>query len=109
MAPAFLERKNETKNISTKYTHKGMAIRTTSKGSWTMYSPLRENITTMVNSRAMRVSGLILGMNFFSYQSRPLTFRPMMRERTPGDEGNSQINKDAFRNLTDADIHHGTF
>ena len=42
----------------------GMAIRTTSSGSWTMYSPFRENITRMVNSRKTRVSGPILGTNF---------------------------------------------
>ena len=32
-----------------------------------MYSPLSENMTTMVNSRAMSVMGLMRGMNFVSY------------------------------------------
>ena len=41
-----------------------MAIRTTSSGIFTIYSPLRLNMTTMVKSRAIRVIGLILGMNF---------------------------------------------
>ena len=38
-------------------------MRTTSSGICTMRLPLRLNMTTMVNSRAIRVMGLILGMN----------------------------------------------
>ena len=41
-----------------------MAMRTTSSGSCTMFSPLSENITTMVKSSATSVIGLIFGMNF---------------------------------------------
>ena len=35
----------------------GIAIRTTSRGILTMYSPLMENITMIVKSRAMSVIG----------------------------------------------------
>ena len=35
----------------------GMAMRTTSKGIWTMRSPFRLNMTTMVKSSAIRVRG----------------------------------------------------
>ena len=35
-------------------------------------SPLRENITIIVNSNATRVIGLILGINLPSYQVLPL-------------------------------------
>ena len=48
-----------------------MAIRTTSSGILTMYSPLSENMTMMVKSRAIKVIGLIRGMNFVSYHSAP--------------------------------------
>ena len=41
-----------------------------------MRSPLRLNMTKMVNSSAMSVSGLMRGMNFCSYHSRPLYFSP---------------------------------
>ena len=50
---------DETRDIGCGPT--GMAMRTTSKGSCTMMSPLSENMTTIVKSRAIRVSGLILG------------------------------------------------
>ncbi len=52
-----------------------------------MYSPLRENMTMMVKSRAKRVIGLILGMNFCSYQVRPFVFRPMKRVIMPPRKG----------------------
>ena len=48
----------------------------TSSGSCTIRSPLRLNITTIVNSRAISVSGLMRGMNCFSYHSRPLSLSP---------------------------------
>ena len=50
-----------------------MAMRTTSSGSCTMVSPLSENITTMVKSRATSVMGLIRGMNLVWYQSLPFS------------------------------------
>ena len=51
-------------------------MRTTSSGSFTMSSPLRLNMTKIVNSRAISVSGLMRGMNLCSYHSRPLYLRP---------------------------------
>ena len=51
-----------------------MATRSTSKGRRTIVSPFNENITKMVNSRATKVSGLILGTNFFSYHSLFFSF-----------------------------------
>jgi len=42
----------------------GIAILTTSSGIFTMYSPFNENITKIVKSNAISVSGLIFGMNF---------------------------------------------
>ena len=36
-----------------------------------MFSPLIENITTIVNSSATSVIGLMRGMNVPSYQARP--------------------------------------
>jgi len=34
-----------------------------------MYSPFSENITMIVKSKAIKVTGLILGINFLSYQT----------------------------------------
>jgi len=53
---------NPIKNIKVKYISKGIAIITTSIGISTMSSPFNENITTIVNSKAMSVSGEIFGM-----------------------------------------------
>ncbi|OPY13990.1 MAG: hypothetical protein A4E69_01412 [Syntrophus sp. PtaB.Bin138] len=64
-----------------------MATRTTSMGSSTMYSPFRENMTRMVKRRAIRVMGLILGINFSSYHTCPLIFRPTNREIMPAIKG----------------------
>jgi len=65
----------------------GIATRMTSKGNWTMYSPFKENITSIVKSRATRVMGLIRGMNFSSYHVRPLVFRPTNLEIIPAMKG----------------------
>jgi hypothetical protein len=62
-------------------------MRTTSSGICTMSSPLRENITTMVNSSAASVIGLILGMNLLSYHSRPLILRKTKRVSMPPKKG----------------------
>ena len=43
----------------------GIAMRTTSNGTLTITSPFRENITMIVNSNAIKVIGLIFGMNTF--------------------------------------------
>ena len=67
--------------------HSGMATRITSSGSCTMYSPLRENMTRIVKSRAIKVMGLILGMNFCSYHSFPFVLSPITRETMPAIKG----------------------
>ena len=65
----------------------GIAIRTTSSGSATMFSPLIENMTTIVNSRAISVIGLIRGMNTPSYHSRPRRRISTTRVRNPAMNG----------------------
>ena len=40
-------------------------MRTTSSGMVTINSPFKLNITTIVKSNAISVSGLMRGMNFF--------------------------------------------
>ena len=65
----------------------GMAMRTTSNGNCTIISPFRENITTMVNNKAIKVIGLIFGMKFFSYHSRPLAFSRAKRVSIPAMNG----------------------
>ena len=62
-------------------------MRSTSKGSFTMVSPLRLNITTMVKSSAMSVRGLIRGMKTRWYQSRPLSLPSTKRVRKPAMKG----------------------
>ncbi len=64
-----------------------MAMRSTSSGISTIRSPLRLNMTKIVNSRAISVSGLMRGMNFCSYQSRPLVLSPMKRVSMPAMNG----------------------
>jgi hypothetical protein len=58
-------------------------MRTTSSRSATMFSPLSENITTIVNSSATRVTGLIRGMKVPSYQSRPFIRMSVKRVMIP--------------------------
>jgi len=64
-----------------------MAIRTTSSGRRTIYSPFKENMITMVNSKAIKVSGLILGTNFSSYHSRPFAGSRKNLVRKPAVKG----------------------
>ena len=44
-------------------------------------------MTTMVNSRAISVSGLMRGMNARSYHSRPLAFTSTNRVAMPARNG----------------------
>ena len=62
-------------------------MRTTSSGSCTIRSPLRLNMTKMVNSRATSVMGLMRGMNVRSYHSRPLILRAAKRVSMPAKNG----------------------
>ena len=64
-----------------------MAMRTTSSGSCTIVSPLSENMTTMVNSSAMSVIGLMRGMKCLSYQSRPFARRGRSASGSPARKG----------------------
>ena len=64
-----------------------MATRTTSSGSCTMISPLSENITRMVNSSAIRVMGLMRGMNSWSYHSLLLKRSSVNRVMMPATKG----------------------
>ena len=52
-----------------------------------MYSPLRENMTRIVNSRAIRVIGLILGMNREWYHCLSLILIRVKRVITPARKG----------------------
>src|SRR5690606_19145588 len=56
--------KNPMINIIEKYKSKGTAIINTSKGISTINSPFKENIMIIVNSKAIKVIGEILGINF---------------------------------------------
>ena len=62
-------------------------MRTTSRGMATIVSPLRLNMTTMVNSSAARVMGLMRGMKADSYQCRPLTRNRTRRVAMPPKKG----------------------
>ncbi len=57
--------KKEAKNITPKYTASGRAMRATSNGIFTINSPLRLNISTMVNRSAMSVIGEMNGTKVF--------------------------------------------
>ncbi len=52
-----------------------------------MASPLYENITTIVKSRATSVIGLMRGMNVCSYQARPRAATRTRRVRKPAANG----------------------
>ena len=74
-----------------------MAMRSTSSGRRTMYSPLSENITTMVNSSATSVIGLMRGMKLCSYHSCPSRDQQREAREHPGEERNAEIDEDALR------------
>ena len=60
-----------------------MAMRTTSNGICTINSPFKLNITTMVNNKAIKVSGEINGTNLSENHSFPLTAISMYLLRIP--------------------------
>ena len=62
-------------------------MRTTSSGSRTIASPLIENITTIVNSRKIRVSGLIFGTKCSRYQALPLSSTRIFQVANPATNG----------------------
>lgn len=65
----------------------GMAILTTSIGSSMTFSPLTQNITTIVNNKATNVIGLNLGMNFSSYHFFSFFFIRIQRDKKPAMKG----------------------
>ena len=58
----------------------------------------------MVNSNAIRVKGLITGMNFLWYHSLSFTPDQDKSGKKTCNKRDSKVNKDAFCNLTDGDI-----
>mgnify|MGYP007010885594 CR=1 FL=1 len=62
-------------------------MRTTSSGNWTMYSPFKLNMTTMVKSRAISVIGLIFGMKTSWYQVTLLIRIKVKRVTIPARNG----------------------
>ena len=79
-------------------------MRTTSSGSCTIRFPLRLNMTTMVNSSAISVMGLIRGMNFPVVPFHAHGFDADKPGEHAGDEGDAEIDEDAFGDLADADF-----
>ena len=65
----------------------GMATLTTSIGNSRILSPFKLNINTIVNSKAYKVMGDILGMNTLLYHSFPLDFNKKYRLRKPATNG----------------------
>ena len=59
----------------------------TSIGISTMSSPFRENITTIVNNKAINVKGEIAGINVLVYQSSPFNFTKTKRDKIPNTNG----------------------
>ncbi len=59
----------------------------TSNGSWMIFSPFKENITKMVNSKATGVKTEIRGMNLPKYHSSLFVFRKIALESKPPKKG----------------------
>src|SRR5665811_1984855 len=79
--------KNEIPNIMMKYKSSGTAILNTSMGSFTMYSPFKENMTIMVKSSPINAVGPSFFINTLSYQSFPLFFTRTDRVIMPAIKG----------------------
>ena len=72
-----------------------------------MYSPFSENMTTIVNSSAIRVSGLTRGTKLRSYHPAAFGSDQYRARQEAGEEWNPEIDENAFRNLGNRDVHHG--
>ena len=72
-APIAFVKKKPMINIKVKYSSNGIEISNTSIGISTINSPFSENITTIVNNKAIKVMGEILGINTLLYHSSPLS------------------------------------
>ena len=51
------------------------------------------------------MSGLMRGMNFCSYQSRPLYLSPQVARQHAGEERDAEVDEHASRDLADGDVH----
>src|SRR5690606_8431138 len=71
----------------TKYMISGIAIFITSIGNSNILSPFRLNISTMVNNKAYKVMGDILGTNVLLYHSMPFDFIRTYRLTKPAKKG----------------------
>ena len=79
----YTENFDVNENQIAKYINNGTAIINTSIGISTINSPFKENITTMVKSKAIKVSGEMVGMNLLLYQSSPFNFTKINRLKIP--------------------------
>ena len=66
-----------------------------------MYSPFSENITTMVNSRAIRVSGLTRGTKLLLVPLASLRPHQRSASQKSREERNPEIDEDALCNFAD--------
>ena len=64
-----------------------MAIRMTSKGIATINLPFKLNIKIMVNNKAIKVIGLMAGINFVVYHSSPFNFTKNFLDKNPAANG----------------------
>ena len=56
-------------------------------GISTINSPFKENITTMVNNKAINVNGDMVGMNFLLYHASPFNFTKINLLKIPKTNG----------------------
>ena len=86
-APARRPIQKLSRNMITKYSANGRAMRSTSSGMVRMSPPLRLNITTIVNRRATNVMGPMAGRKRRSYQSCPFRGSRTTRLSAPAANG----------------------
>ena len=58
-----------------------------------------------MNNKAIKVIGLIFGMNFFSYHSRPLRLLQRETGEHSGEERDAQVDEDALGDFGHGDVH----
>ena len=61
---------------------------------------------TIVNSRAISVSGLTRGTKLWLYQSRPLPRISAQPGQEAREERNAEVDEDTLRDLADRDVNH---
>ena len=75
--------------MSTVWMNSGIAIQRMVRGLATMTSPLKENSSTRVASRAVMVIGVSTWRNFSSNHCRPLAAMIQRRDRKPATSGSA--------------------